>query len=709
MRRSWIVLVVWAALVAAAAPFALRQSDHLSGAGYDVRGSQSAQVERLITAGVEPDFRPTALAGVLVATGHATGADYRAALGALADAARRSPGVAMEPVVQGLALEAARQHPGQAAIAPLTVSASELGSFDVARDLRARLGLDDGRHYGGVTLHLVGAGALWAGMLDLTKRDLHHAELLSLPVVAILLLAIFGSMAAATLPLALGLASVIVTGAAIYLLSTLTLMNAFVTNVALMIGLGVAVDYALFVVVRYREEQQAGASPDEARRTAMATSGMAVALSGGAVVIALAGLLIVDTAAIRSLALGAILVVAVAVLACVTLLPALLDLVGRRVGPGRAPLPGISARLATVVLRRPARAVAASIVLLGVLTAPALGLRTGDGALRQLPAGNETRRGFEAAVAVTGPGRGAPLKLLVTHRDIDRTVALLRDDPEVLKVGVRTQTADHRWVLIVATPRHDGDSSAVKRLVRRLRVSLPRGSLVGGNSAFQVDFDDEVSGSMAGVVAWILLATVLLLILALRSATLGIGAVLTNLLSVGAAFGVLTVVFVWGWLDGPLGFDSPGYVDTIAVPVIFAIVFGLSMDYQVFLLTRIRERWRAGQVTAEAVRAGVEASARTITSAAVVMVAVFLSFVVTGVPAVKQIGLGAAVAIAVDATLVRLVLVPAAMTLLGDRCWWMPRGRAAGIAAPAGENVAPTGPPEGTPRATPAATRTAAP
>lgn len=673
MRRAWIVVVAWVAIVAAAVPFALRQSDRLSGGGYDVHGSQAQRAAQIIAAGVDPDFRPAALAGVLVGTGPASRRDDRRALDALELAARQTRGVELSPVAKAFGLAAATQHPGQPAVVPLTVSANEFQAFDVAHDLRARLRLDEGRRFGGVTLHLVGAGALWAGMLDLTKSDLHDAEALTFPVVAVLLLAIFGSLAAAVLPLALGLGAVTITGALIYLLSTVTLMNAFVTNVTLMIGLGVAVDYALFVVVRYREELRAGADPGAARRTAMATSGVAVLCSGAAVIIALAGLLLIDTPAIRSLAVGAIVVVAVAVLACASLLPALLTLMGRRVGQGRPQRRAAFARLAAVVLRRPGRALAASVALLALLAAPALGLRTGDGALGQLPAHNETRQGFEAAARVTGPGRGAPLELLVARADVDRTVALLDSDPEVVKVGVRTLTADHRRVFVVATPRHDGDSAPVKDLVRRLRARLPRGTLVGGNSAAQVDFDDEVAGAMGGVVAWVLLATGVMLLVALRSATLGVGAVLTNLLSVGAAFGVLTVVFVWGWLDAPLGFASPGYVDTIVVPLVFAVVFGLSMDYQVFLLTRIRERWRASGDTAEAVRGGIAAGARTITSAAVVMIAVFVSFVVTGVPAVKEIGLGAAVAIAVDATIVRLVLAPAAMVLLDDRCWWLPR------------------------------------
>jgi len=346
----------------------------------------------------------------------------------------------------------------------------------------------------------------------------------------------------------------------------------------------------------------------------------------------------------------------------------LLRLAGRRVGIGPEPKPAAFSRMADVVLARPRTAAVVGLLVIGALAAPALGLRTGDGALRQLPPGNETRIGFDAAIKVTGPGEGAPVKILVRHSQINRTVDVLRHDREVAKIGVRTQTNDHRWVLIIATPHHDGDSPAVKALVRRLRAELAPGSLVGGNTAAQVDFDHAVSSAFTILAAWVVIITALLLFIALRSVPLALGAVVTNLLSVGAAFGVLTLVYVHG---------SPGYVDTIAAPLVFAAVFGLSMDYQVFLLTRIRERWQAGASTTEAVRGGVAASGRTITSAAVVMVAVFVTFVITGVPAVQQIGLGAAVAIALDATLVRLVLAPAAMALAGERCWWRPGRRQA--------------------------------
>jgi uncharacterized membrane protein YdfJ with MMPL/SSD domain len=671
------VLAVWLAAFAAALPLALRQSDRLTAGGYEVAGSEAKAVEELVSEGVPPDFRPTGLAAVLAAP---PGADPRPALRALSRAAAATPGVELDPLARDFALAALRRERRHPAVVPLTVSASEFESAEVGGELRERLGLDEGRRYGEVRLYLVGAGALWAAMLEQTEGDLRQAERLAFPVVLVILLVVFGSVAAAALPLLLGAASVAMAGAGVYLVSAIAQVSAFAPSVASMLGLAVAVDYALFVVLRYREELRRGASPAEARRTAMATSGTAVMWSGLAVIIALASLFLVETPAVRSLAAAAILVVAVALAACATLLPALLALLGRRVGEG--PRPRLAfARLAHVVQRRPGRALALSLLVLAVLAAPALDLDTGDGALRQLPAASEARRGFEQAVEVTGPGRGAPLKLLVAPRDVDRTVAMLRRDPEVVRTGVRTTTSDGTRTLVVATPRRDGEAAETRQLVRRVRAQLPAGALVGGATAMQVDFADEVEGAMGLIVAWVVVLSGLMLLLALRSVPLALGAVLATLLSVATAFGVLTAVYSWGWLDGLLGLDAPGYVDTIAVPVVFAAVFGLSMDYQVFLLRRIRERRLGGADTREAVLAGVVSSARTITSAAIVMIAVFVAFIATGLPAVQQIGLGAAVAIAVDATVVRLLLLPAAMTLAGERCWWMPGRRASGARA----------------------------
>jgi uncharacterized membrane protein YdfJ with MMPL/SSD domain len=666
-RRRWALLGAWAAIVAAAVPFALRQSDALTASGFAVAGSQSTRAEQVIGSQIAPEFRATVLAGVLV--GHGSRTDVVAALGALRRATAGVRGVSMPRVISEFALYEATHRPGRPVLVPLAVSVSEFDAPDVAARLRGRLGLaSGGGRFGALQLHLVGQGALWAGVLDLSKHDLAHAERLGFPIVFLILLAVFGSLAAAALPLALGGVAVVVTGALVYWLSRVTAVNVYATNVASMIGIGVAVDYALFVLVRFREELRAGAAPSQARLTAMRTSGLAVVYSGLAVAGALAALLLVSSSAVRSLAVASIVVVAVSVLASATLLPALLGVAERRTRTRRPPR--AFARWAQAVMARPAWALAAGLVVMLALSLPAIGLRVADGALTQFPRGNETRAGFEAARQVTGPGRGSPVKLLVPTAGLDRAVALLRADPEVVLTGVRTRTRDHRLILVVATARHDGDSAAVRALVRRLRRELPRGTIVGGNTAAQIDFDHAVVGSLWKVALLVVALAFAVLLALLRAPLLALQAVLANVLSVGVAYGVLSAVFVHGWL--PVGLEHPGYVDTIAIPLVFVIVFGLSMDYEVFLLSRVRERRLQGAGTRDAVGDAVGTSARTITSAALVMVAVFVVFVITGVPAIQEVGLGCAVAIAVDATVVRLVLVPAAMALAGERCWWTP-------------------------------------
>jgi RND superfamily putative drug exporter len=462
-RAAWAVVALWLVAVAVALPFALRQSDRLTAGGLDVGGAQSQRVEQRLR-GIPADLGATVLVGVLVDHGGARQSDYARALADLDAAARAVPGVHLARPAREAALFFARERPGRPVVVPLTVGVDEFQAPDTAKALRERLRLGDGGgRYGAVTLHLAGQGALWAAMFDVTKQDLRDAELLGFPVILAVLLVAFGSVAAALLPLALGAVTIGITGALVYAISGELLMNFYATNMASMIGLGVAVDYSLFVVVRYREELRRGATADAARRTAMRTSGVAVMVSGCAVVLALAGLFLVDTAAVRSLALASIIVVLVAMLATATLLPALLRLAGGRLA-GRARRRaerdgGRMARWAAAVLRRPGATLLAGGAILVALCLPALGMRIGDGALRQLPAGHEARAGFDAAARVSDPGRGAPVKVLVARRHVARTVALLRADPEVVRTGVRTQTRDTKQILIVATPRHDGDSA----------------------------------------------------------------------------------------------------------------------------------------------------------------------------------------------------------------------------------------------------------
>jgi len=691
-RHRRAVLIAWVVVLLAAVPFAARQSEDLSSGGFGVPGSQSAEVDAALER--FPGVQRARLAAVLIPQPGASEAQLRAAVDRVAAAAGPIDGVSLAPAARDRAV--AQAAAGGTVLVPLVAEVDEDDATAVAVDLRDELAVADGPR-DGVATHFVGQGALWAAMQDLSKEDLAKAESAGFPVVLLILLAVFGSFAAALLPLALGIGSVLVTGALIFGLSQAMEMSVFVTNMASMIGIGVAVDYSLFVVARYREEVHAGRAPEQARAVALATSGLAVLFSGLTVIISLAGLWMLDNTAIRSMALGAMLVVAVAMVAATTLLPALIALLGRRAytrsrafsitglvlrsrsprrpgstRPGGPPRRGFWQRWTDAVMRRPVVAVLGTGAVLLALATPVLGMETKNGALDQFPRDHEVVRGFEAASRIAGAGSASPVQVVAEARDGaaaraagERLRSALADDPGVANVERPVPSRDGRDVLLVAQTRDDPESAAAKATVDRLRDALPAaaGSAVhvdvGGVTASQRDLDDLIGGGMWKILLFLLGLSYLVLLVLLRSVVLPAKAVLMNLLSVGAAFGILTLVF--------------GEVETLTPPLVLAVVFGLSMDYEVFLLTRIRERYQATGDTRLAVAQGLAASARTITSAALIMVAVFAVFVATGVPSIQQIGLGTAVAIALDATLVRLILVPAAMELLGRWNWYLPR------------------------------------
>jgi RND superfamily putative drug exporter len=350
---------------------------------------------------------------------------------------------------------------------------------------------------------------------------------------------------------------------------------------------------------------------------------------------------------------------------------------------------GFWERWTAAVTRRPwVSALAAAGVLLA-LAIPALSLHFGNGALRQFPKDNETRVGAELAAQKTGAGAAGPVQVVAqvgsgrVSDDANRAaiasyVADLRRDPDVARVLPPQPSRDGHAALITAVPRHDPESPQAEALVERMRDDAGplRGVAevqVGGATAFNKDFVDLVSGSMWKILLFVLVFSYLVLFLLLRSVLLPLKAVVMNLLSVAAAYGVLVTVFQYGWFDGLLGYESLGYVNSMTPPFLLAIVFGLSMDYEVFLLSRIRERYDATGDTKRAVAEGLRASAGTISSAALIMVAVFSVFAFTGTPSIKEIGVGMSVAIALDATLVRLILVPATMEIMGRWNWWLPK------------------------------------
>jgi uncharacterized membrane protein YdfJ with MMPL/SSD domain len=697
-RRRRLVLGVWIVLVVAAVPFAAQQTKHLTAGGFEVPGSGSQAVSSALKRFPGVQTEP------LILVFDNSKKDASALAAAVDKATQEVQGIDNVGVSPKAAAAAKAAGDQPIVLLALDVKGGADSAVDAAVDLRKNLHIKDNGNLA-LPVHLVGQQALWAGLQDVSKKDLEKAEFAGFPVVFIILLAVFGSLAAALLPFSLGVAAVVLTGAAVYFLSQTLQMSVFVTNIASMLGIGVAVDYSLFILSRYREELHHGGDPDTARATAMRTSGLAVFVSGVTVVISLAGLFLIDSKTMRSMAIGAIVVVAIAVLAAMTLLPVLIKTLGTRVyEPGRGvswvrgKLSGLRParaqddrppfwdRWTARLMRRPVLFATLATAALLIIAIPALSLKWGTAALGQLPKDNETRIGFEQAAQAAGPGALGPVLVVADGGDtapdaaaVEKYRAAVQQLPGVAAVSKPTTSSDGHAVLINVTPKDGPESDEAAALVKRLRApngpetTLPGVAVnVGGAAAQNHDFSDLISGSLWKILLFVLAFSYIVLLIVLRSVLLPLKAVIMNVLSVAAAYGVLVIVFQYGWTDSIIGFDHLGYVNALTPPLLLAIVFGLSMDYEVFLLSRIRERYQATGDNRLAVSQGLAASAKTISSAAIIMVAVFSIFALTGLPQVKEIGVGLAVAIFLDATLVRLVLVPATMELMGKWNWWLP-------------------------------------
>ncbi|HZR96305.1 MAG TPA: MMPL family transporter [Gaiellaceae bacterium] len=651
-RRRRAVFAVWIALLAGGAWFSLHQSDHLSGGGWEVPGSASIRV----VDAVERDFPQSQPPTFLVLASNRR---------ALEQAVARVRGERAVRVGKPVALR-----DGSSALLPLSYTGKTSGAIDEATRLRHLL-VDD-------HTKVIGEPAIWSNFQDVSKQQLARGEAIGFPLILLILLAAFGTVVAAVAPLALGFAAVFLTGAVIYLLSRSVEISVYVTNMASMIGIGVAVDYSLFIVSRFRRELHgASASREEALRRALSSSGTAVVFSGATVAVSLGALFAIDVNALRSMAIGAIVVVCISVLASITLLPALLAATGTRIDRLRLPLPWRTSESgsdafwsgwARRVMRHPVAGLAAGAGLMLVLAVPFFWMQTFNRGLDELPRNAEVRVATLQAQRLTGPGFASPVHVVTDDPSVARAIARV---PGVVRVAPPVRGATGQTWLVDATLAYQAETAEAQRAVRRIEQVAGPGSIVGGSTVFARDVTDAVFGGLWKMLLFILAACYVVLFVLLRSAVLPLKAVAMNLLSVGAAYGVLVAVFQWGWLDWT-GYDSPGYVETIVPALVLAVTFGLSMDYEVFLLTRVRERWLEHGDNELAVAEGLTLSARIITSAALVMVAVFFAFVVAGAPSLKELGAGLGVAILLDATVVRLLIVPAAMRLLGAWNWWLP-------------------------------------
>jgi len=516
------------------------------------------------------------------------------------------------------------------------------------------------------------------------EQDIARAEMLSLPVLAVLLVLVFGSLVAASLPLFIGVLSVL--GALLVLegLSYVTDISIFALNIVILLGLGLAVDYALFMVSRFREELANGLDVSSAVRRTVETAGRTVAFSGLIVTASLAGLLVFPQPFLRSMGLGGMAAVAVAALASLTVLPALLGVLGHRVDRGRLPFlrrrvvgGGVGwARTARAVMARPALVLGGTVALLLVLGAPFLRVEFGTVDARALPAANEVRQVSERLLA-DFPGSGtAPLDVALVGVDQGAAQAHAEEVaalPGVTSAEVRGLDGDVAGLTVVTA--YDPLSEQARDVVGAVRdVVAPVGAevLVGGTTAAFVDLQDGLADRLPVAGLLVVGVMLVLLFLAFGSVLLPVKAVLMNVLSLSAMFGVLVWVFQEGNLAGLLGVESVGPIESTQPILILAIAFGLSMDYEVFLLSRIREQWDATHDNRLAVETGLARTGGIITSAALLLLVVLGAFATSGVVFIQMLGVGLVVAIAVDATLVRGLLVPAVMRLTGDANWWAP-------------------------------------
>ncbi|POX52257.1 MMPL family transporter [Streptomyces sp. Ru72] len=554
----------------------------------------------------------------------------------------------------------------------------------------------------------IGAASMRKTFSDAFGNDFKQAEYSAVPVALGILLIAFGALVAALLPVALAITAIMATMGLMGIVSHLQAMNDTANSVMLLVGMAVGVDYCLFYVRREREERAAGRDAGTALRIAAATSGRAVIVSGVTVCVAMAGMLFTGLATFEAMGLASLMVVAVAMVGSVTVLPALLSLLGKRVEKGRIPFLHPDKRRARagrgadegsrlwsavlkVVLARPAVSLVVAAGALLAIAAPALGMKTQNLTLDQefgdkLPIVATYNRVNEAF-----PGGSEPAQVVVKAKDINAPgvkAAIASFRTEAIASGasrgpVDVKLHDAQNVAVISVPLVGGsDLDKAGESLELLRDRVRPDTLgkvegvqapITGQVAGSHDFNDQLVGSVVPVFAFVVVFAFLLMLLSFRSLTIAITSIVLNLLSVGAAYGILVAVFQHGWGASLVGAHGVGAIITWLPLFLFVILFGLSMDYHVFVVSRIREARLRGRTTKDAITHGVVTTAGVVTSAAVIMVAVFAIFGTLSMQSMKQMGVGLAAAVLIDATLIRGVLLPAVMALLGERNWYLPK------------------------------------
>ena len=549
----------------------------------------------------------------------------------------------------------------------------------------------------GLETHIAGTYAIYDDLNERTAEDLERAELISLPIVAVLALLIFGSVVAASMPVMVGGLAIVGALAVVRVLTEFTEVSIFSINVITLLGMGLAIDYALFVVSRFREElaRIPVDAPDAAAtaiRTTMVTAGRTVLFSGLTVAAAMSSLLVFPQAFLKSMGYGGIAAVLIAMLAALTVLPAVLRLLGRRIDGGRLPWRrhrpvvvesdhGAWARVARMVMRRPVVFLVGVTALLLVLASPFLGVKWGSVDHRILPPDSESYIAAEKLATEFG-AETSTASVVLDGADREAVAAYTRDVEAIDGVvGVQPVASEDGVTLLRVSWEGGSQTEASQDLVKEIREIEPSSgqALVGGLTADTVDLEKSLGDHLPWMGVVVVVVMLVLLFLAFGSFVLPVKAVLVNTLSITASFGVVTWIFSDGHLEGLLDFTSQGFLDMTNPILMAAVLFGLSMDYEVFLLSRVREQWDLGAGEPDlglrneiSVATGLQKTGRIITSAALLLAVVIGAFAFSGVLFMKMIGVGMLVALLMDATVVRALLVPATMKLLGSWNWWAP-------------------------------------
>jgi putative drug exporter of the RND superfamily len=674
-EHARFVFAAWAIVAVGLGVLAPKVEHALSGAGWQANGSESVEVRDL----VQSEFGGLNSTGLMVVvhseSDTVSSPRFEATVGAVANELRSDPRIStVNPPQRGTTVSA----DGHTAIVMGGAAADSNEMVRASDDLKGPLtALGTER----VQIAVTGASGMWSDFNTANREAMLKSEMISWPVTLAILVLAFGSLVAAGLPLLLTILGLVASAGSLYLLTEIAPISIWAMNFALMFALALGIDYALFIVYRFRGALfGTGESPVNAVGETMDTAGKAVLFSGVTVLISLSAVMLVDSPAFRSMALGIMLSVIFVLAATLTLLPTVLAKLGPRID--KLALPWVhsgehrSPRFAAWgewLWRHPwAPGIAAAGVLVA-LAVPVLSLDTGMPSIKVVPDGDTSREGYELVQSEFGPGAPGALQLVVPAEQARSVRSEIAADAGIAQTTRPMTGASGRFALIQAVPGADPSASEVGDTVDRLRDELPAGVMVGGAVAENHDLESELAAKTPLVIGVVLGLGFLLLLVALQAPLIAALGVLTNLLATGAAFGIAKLIFQEGHGSGLLGFEPQGFLDAWGPVFFFAMIFAISMDYTVFLLASAKEHWDRSHDPREAMVGGLAHSGRVIFAAGAVMVAVFFTFALSGPLPPKEMGIILGVAVLLDALLVRLLLVPVLLRLTGRAAWWLPR------------------------------------